>query len=156
VIVHRVIKARYASTPLSTDGARRLGGRWNSPGVPALYGADSLALAALEVFVHLQPNARHVHHVAVRLRLPERPGVSEWSASDLPPGWKTLEGNAQCRAQGDDWLRAAGGLALRVPSVIVPAECTVILNPSHPGWERVQVEAVHPFAFDPRLWKDAR
>ena len=153
MIVHRVIKARYAHAPLSAEGARQVGGRWNSPGVAALYCADSLALAALEVFVHLQPNARHVRHVAIRLRVPDRFGIREWAPHDLPAGWKTLQGDPECHAQGDRWLRSARELALLVPSVVVPSERDVILNPSHPGWKRVRVEAIEAFTFDARLWK---
>lgn len=153
MIVHRVIKARYVPTPLSTDGARQVGGRWNSPGVAALYCADSLALAALEVFVHLQPNARHVRHVAVRLQVPDRFGRRVWAAHDLPVAWRTLQGDPECRAQGDRWLRSLGEIALLVPSVVVPNEHTVVLNPAHPGWTHVRVDAIETFAFDARLWK---
>jgi len=44
---------RRPHADLSGEGARRLGGRWNSPGRPLIYLAEHPALAALEVRLHL-------------------------------------------------------------------------------------------------------
>ena len=38
---------------MSGEGARLFGGQWNSPGVRAVYLGDSLALAGMELLVHL-------------------------------------------------------------------------------------------------------
>ena len=50
---YRLAKARYADTALDGSGAKAHGGRWNSKGVPMVYASDSIALAALELLVHL-------------------------------------------------------------------------------------------------------
>ena len=52
---YRLVKKRYADDPLSPQGAKLYGGRWNSKGNGAVYAADSVALAVLEVLVHLLP-----------------------------------------------------------------------------------------------------
>ncbi|MHB8148190.1 MAG: RES domain-containing protein, partial [Vulcanimicrobiaceae bacterium] len=39
---------KHEATALSGEGARLYGGRWNTPGVAALYASSSLALALLE------------------------------------------------------------------------------------------------------------
>ena len=64
---------------------------------------------------------------------------------------------------GDDWLKASeangangankvgGQLALRVPSVIMPAESNILLNPLHPQFSEIEVSATQNFSFDPRL-----
>ena len=52
--VYRVAKARHAHNPqtmLSGEGAREWGGRFNSPGVRAVYYASTLSLAALKILV---------------------------------------------------------------------------------------------------------
>ena len=49
--VYRVCRARYAR--LDGEGARRAGGRWNSPGRTVVYMAESVALAVLENLVHM-------------------------------------------------------------------------------------------------------
>lgn len=60
---------------LSGEGTKRNGGRWNSPGRPAVYCASSLALAALEVFVNLPRDKRRKGRVpaqrAVEYDLPD-------------------------------------------------------------------------------------
>ena len=50
----RICKTRHLATALSGEGARLNGGRWNSPGLPAVYTSSSLSLATLEVLVHLE------------------------------------------------------------------------------------------------------
>jgi RES domain-containing protein len=49
----RIIKAQHAHRAFDGEGARLAGGRWNKIGIPMIYTADSLALAALEIMVHL-------------------------------------------------------------------------------------------------------
>ena len=49
--VYRVCRARYAR--LDGEGARRVGGRWNSAGRAVVYMAESIALAVLENLVHM-------------------------------------------------------------------------------------------------------
>jgi RES domain-containing protein len=49
--VYRVCRARYAR--LDGEGARLVGGRWNSPGSAVVYMAERVALAVLENLVHM-------------------------------------------------------------------------------------------------------
>ncbi len=49
--VWRICRRPFAD--LSGEGARLYGGRWNSPGRPLIYAAETAALAVLEVRVHL-------------------------------------------------------------------------------------------------------
>ena len=52
-MAYRLVKERFMDAPLSTEGARRYGGRWNPPGVGILYTSASPELALLEQLVHL-------------------------------------------------------------------------------------------------------
>jgi len=49
----RIIKAQHAHRAFDGEGARLAGSLWNKIGIPMVYTADSLALAALEILVHL-------------------------------------------------------------------------------------------------------
>src|ERR1700736_5127134 len=49
----RIVKARHAATAFDGEGARLLGGRWNSPGTRMIYTSATGALAALEMLGHL-------------------------------------------------------------------------------------------------------
>src|SRR5450830_1170676 len=49
--VWRLVKTVYQPTAWDGEGARRYGGRWNSPGAAVVYAAEHLSLACLEVLV---------------------------------------------------------------------------------------------------------
>jgi RES domain-containing protein len=109
-----------------------------------VYAADHPALALLEVRVHLDlpPGLLPADYVMMRLARPD-PAESLPTVPEDP------------RATGDAWLAAARGAVLRVPSVLVPSAANLLLNPTHPGAAAARIEAVEPFAFDPRLWLGA-
>jgi RES domain-containing protein len=143
----RVTRRPYAD--LSGEGARRVGGRWNSPGRPALYLAESRALAVLEVLVHLDLDAQLVPTdyviMTVDFTAPaEAPGWMEDGPS-LPPS------DADCRAIGDAFLGLGRSFVLRVPSILVPRASNFVVNPAHGLIGQVKIEPLEPFAFDRRL-----
>jgi RES domain-containing protein len=143
----RLCRRPYAD--LSGEGARILGGRWNSPGRPVVYFAEHPALAALEVRVHLDlpfellPN----DYVLMRVALPDRliAGIDE-------PRGETMSGG-QTVTTGDAWLAEGQSAALRVPSVLMPNAWNILLNPRHPDAALASVDGIQPFHFDPRLWQ---
>lgn len=53
MLVYRLIKERFLASPLSVEGSRRWGGRWNPPGSGVLYTSASPELTLLEQLVHL-------------------------------------------------------------------------------------------------------
>ena len=63
--VWRIVKAKYADTAFSGEGASRAGGRWSRRGEGVVYTGGRLSLAALELLVHLNPP---VHFELVALR----------------------------------------------------------------------------------------
>ncbi|AHG93563.1 RES domain protein (plasmid) [Gemmatirosa kalamazoonensis] len=156
--------------PLSGEGARRHGGRWTSPGRPAVYLASQLPLAVLEVLAHVDRDTLPLDLTAFAVDVDDALGAPDgWGPAEppaLPDGWRAVAQPTACRAVGDAWLAipaAARGALLRVPTAVLPdwaehagagvAEgcwCAV-LDPLHPDAARVTVAEHHPFAFDPRL-----
>lgn len=55
MLVYRLYKSTYIRDPLSAEGARRAGGRWNPKGIPILYTSATPELALLEIIAHLNP-----------------------------------------------------------------------------------------------------
>jgi len=49
----RMSRRKYWPTAFNGEGSRKEGGRWNSGGVPAVYLADTFALAQLETLVNV-------------------------------------------------------------------------------------------------------
>jgi RES domain-containing protein len=149
--MHRLVKARHAATALDGEGARRVGGRWNPPGSPVVYGASSLSLAVLELLVHVDPEAMPDDLVALRVEIPEDLPSLRLRPDELPADWRLDRGRAGLRALGLRWLQEAASAVLVVPSVIVPEEDNLLVNPGHPDAARIRIAGQRPFHLDARL-----
>ena len=145
----RLVKTRHLDRVLSGEGAARSGGRWNSPGLKAVYAADSLALAALEILVRIDRAERGLRFSAVPIEMDDRQIVS--LDQRLPAGWRASPAPKITQTIGDAWLRAGSALALRLPSAVVPEEFIYLLNPEHRGFPRILPGPARRFEFDPRL-----
>ena len=145
MILYRLARAPFRA--LDGEGARRFGGRWTSPGRPAIYAAASAGLAVLEVLVHLDlpPDLIPRDYRLLRIELP-----ADAPAETLA---RAPADDRDRRRLGDGFLERGEALALRVPSVIVPGEHNAILNPRHRAMGGVRLVADHPFQFDPRLFR---
>jgi RES domain-containing protein len=151
--IWRICKARFADEAFSGMGARRFGGRWNTPGVPMVYASSSLALAALELFVHLEPGQAPDDLVYISATLPEGEPAHTLQSADLPPAWWTDDVLDTTRKLGDAWIAAHSSLALLVPSVPIHAEWNVLVNPLHPRLSELQIDPPQPFVFDARMFQ---
>jgi RES domain-containing protein len=150
--VVRLLKARHAASALDGEGARKAGGRWNAPGVPVVYCATSLSLAVLELLVPVDALDLPDDLLALQVELPEDLPTERLLPGDLPSNWRQEAGRAALRGLGAAWLKAGSSAALFVPSVVVPAEWNLLINPRHPGAARIRVADQAPFTLDPRLY----
>jgi hypothetical protein len=48
-------------------------------------------------------------------------------------------------------VKEARSTVLETPSVIIPEEPNSLLNPAHPGFQKISFGKVKPFIFDQRL-----
>ena len=144
--------SRTVDDMLSGEGALRFGGRWNSPGRRAVYLGGSLALASLELLVHLRvPDVLRTYR-KLRVRIPERL-VSEVDERGLPAGWAMPGLHPVTQEIGDQWLGSGGSAVFRVPSAVVDGERNYILNPIHPGFAEIEAGGIEDFRFDARIAK---
>lgn len=120
-------------------------------GTALAYAASSISLAALEYLVHVDPDLVPDDLVVLELQLPDAAPTDIWAVGDLPPDWRATSAPASCHALGDAWVARAESLVLRAPSVLIPTEQNVLLNPAHAAMRDVRVVSVTPFQFDPRL-----
>jgi RES domain-containing protein len=150
--IWRICRARFAGEAFSGFGARRFGGRWNSPGVPMVYASSSLALAAIELFVHLEPNLQPGDLVSIAATLPKAEPAQRLTLDKLPPAWWT-DDFEPLRAIGDAWIRDKSCLALEVPSAALRTEWNVLVNPLHPAIAEIKIEEPQPFHFDARMFR---
>jgi RES domain-containing protein len=151
-LVWRLARPEFAEQ-LDGGGSGLEGGRWNPAGVLALYTSEHLSMSVLEVYVHLPPQMRDVLPVltAVQISVPDSAGTTRVTTERLTELLATADPLAACRAIGAAWIGRSVDLALQVPSVIVPEETNLVLNPTHPQMREVRIVSARPFHFDPRL-----
>jgi RES domain-containing protein len=153
MIAYRIADARH--TIFDATGAARHGGRWNSPGVPAIYAAETFALALLEILVHANTTHPPKNHAVVTITVPDdlrietvqKIQIKNWDAPNM----------VASRVFGDAWLREKRGAVLRVPSVITgDREHNLIFNPAHQDFARVKASGPETVLWDERLLRMAQ
>lgn len=149
IVGWRVTKTRHV--PFDGTGAQLMGARWNSPGRPVIYSADTFAGALLELLAHaVRPRTLPGPHHAVRIEVPD--AVAETLDPAGLPGWDERDAAAALEF-GDRWLRERRSAALVVPAVTArPVGRNVLINPEHPDVRAIAVSAPFPVPWDERLF----
>jgi len=147
--VFRICRAAFKA--LNGEGARLWGGRWNSPGSPVVYTSGTLALAAIEYLIHIDPSDVPGDLLALTIEFPDALAISSVDIADLPVGWEQPTDLVACQAIGDGWIKASTSPVLRVPSAAVREEFNYLLNPRHASAGDFANVAERPFGYDPRL-----
>lgn len=143
----RIARRTRAEDAFTGEGARLYGGRWNSPGTALVYASDSLALAALESFLRINPQLP-TDHVCFEITFDS--AITE--TLDHPPeGWNRYPAPPIAQRIGDEWARERRSAVLSTPSVVIPSQRNYLLNPKHPDFSRITIGPMRPFPFDPRL-----
>jgi RES domain-containing protein len=147
--IWRITASRHIDTVFSGIGGLYASGRWHPQGYKISYTSESLALASLEVFVHLE--AIDIPLACVSAIVPESTPILEMK--DLPSDWQNVSAYPILQEIGRKWLRAMEYPVLKVPSAIIPVEFNYLINPEHPDLN-LEVERVLMFEFDRRMWKN--
>jgi len=146
----RIAKQAHALDRQGT-GARLSGGRWNSPGIPAIYAGLSPEISAMEKLVHTGDMLPGDLVLSV-IELPDDHRLYlRYSVEALPAGWDALPSSTAAMAIGDKFLFDGAHLGLVVPSAVMPEAFNVVLNPNHPAFSAVTITVVRVFEFDSRL-----
>ena len=148
----RIVKARHAAAAFSGDGARKAGGRWNSPGTAVVYTSDSASLAMLEMLVHLQSQDVLKRYVLIEVKFDESL-VEAVDLKVLAKTWRRSPPPLAAQRVGDTWVASGSSTVLRIPSVIVPNQWNYLLNPAHADFASIVIGPRQPARFDPRLLK---
>ena len=143
----------YGADDLSGKGAEKTGGRWNRKGTPLVYASSSIALACLETLVHLAGGfPLPLNRYLVQITLPPtawrnrvllgRTAHVGWDAE--PPGMVSMD-------WGTQWANSGKSLLAVVPSVVVPEESNILINPTHAGSSGLSVRKLRQWRYDLRL-----
>ncbi len=142
----------YSASDLSGRGAEASGGRWNRRGTPLVYCSTSRALACLETVVHLGAGSLPLNRYLVEILAPE----SEWEARAVferrrNAGWDAEPAGLVSLDWGSAWAAGATTLLAEVPSVVVPEESNILVNPRHRGVASLRARKLRRWSYDARL-----
>lgn len=145
--VYRLTRKPYAN--LSGAGGLQATGRWHGQPAPIVYSSASRALALLEVLVHLDvPYQALPDDYVVQAVDATTDSIETVTRPDIEPGGRA----ADPAAFGLAWLQARRTALLRVPSVVVPPECNILINPAHPDVPSFASEMETDVQLDVRLF----
>lgn len=148
----RIVKPCHVADAFSGEGARLYGGRWNSIGTSMAYAAESKALAALEILVHMDDSLLMNEYLCIPVQFDMRL-VRNFDWRTLPENWRETPISWPTQCIGDAWVAGTESVVLKVPSVLIPGEGNYLINPKHSGFGKLKIGAPEPFEFDPRLLK---
>ena len=148
----RIVTRARASSAFDGIGAKYNGGRWNPVGTPVVYTSGSLALAAMEMLVHLESEELLGRYMAIPVSIPPHL-IENVAAGDLPPDWRDDPIPRSSQALGARWAKSAKTTVLAVPSTVIPQEFNYLLNPEHPAFEEIAIGQPTAFIYDSRLLK---
>jgi RES domain-containing protein len=135
---------------LSGTGAEMYGGRWNSKGIKAIYCAEHISLALLEILVNISKddlNPKLDFHL-LEFVLQEE-WISTLEPNKLKKNWSLDYEYTQYI--GDQFLLSNHNLALRIPSAVVPEEYNLLVNPKHVLSSKFKPKKSRPYKLDSRL-----
>ena len=117
-----------------------------------VYASVSRALACLETLVHLGAGGLPLNRYLVEVRIPQ----PIWRARELFDaargiGWDAVPPGRVSMNWGTNWANGHQSLVAEVPSIVVPEEANILLNPRHPSMSTVQVVKVRRWTYDARL-----
>jgi RES domain-containing protein len=148
--VWRISKPGHGKASPNGTGAHR----WNSPGTPIIYAAESRALAVLEMLCHLEGRELLNPYVLIEIGI-EESLIRNVARSSLPENWRFDPSPQELKRIGDEWIRKAECPVLRVPSALLPDEHNFLLNTEHRDFHRLNFGEPVPFRFDSSLIKTA-
>ena len=142
----------YEAHDLSGKGAEKSGGRWNRVGIPVVYCSETRALACLETLVHLARHPLPLNRYLVKITVP----AAAWASAITLDGSSLIGWDAEPAGKasldwGSTWLAGTASLLARVPSVVVPEEFNVLINPRHKDRALLAATKVRKWLYDSRF-----
>jgi len=150
MIVYRISNSAY-SDDISGTGAKLVGSRWNSKGVPVLYTAQHISLSVLEMLVNTNFKDYSIALDLMYIKFPDQQTAATIDLSNLKNNWK--EDFDYTRYMGDEFFKQKKSLILRVPSAVINEEYNYLANPLHPDFKKIKIIKIKSFWPDERLFK---
>ncbi|MCK5824537.1 MAG: RES family NAD+ phosphorylase [Ichthyobacteriaceae bacterium] len=149
--VYRISTQLFAEE-LSGVGAALFGNRWNTKGTEMIYTAESRALAAFEVLVHLPLPTLPDNFKMIEIDIPDHVKID--GVFDLPDNWNNNINIKQTEKIGDKFILNNEYCLLKVPSAAVKGDYNYLINPFHEDFSSIRIRIIENFFFDERLFPE--
>ena len=151
MFVYRISNKKYSA--LDGQGGLYGRGRWHQKGSLIVYTSEHASLAAWEKLVHVTSLENLPENLLlIKIEIPEIAKIQTVPQKILVKGWNSFPFVPETIEYGTSFLRSRRFLALKVPSVVIPEEFNIILNPLHPDFHDCKVVSKIPFLFDKRIY----
>ena len=102
--------------------------------------------------VHLAVGDLPLNRYLVYVEVPDE----LWSAAIIfnprdHVGWDAIPAGMVSLDAGDSWAKAMTSALMLAPSVIVPEEVNILINPAHRGTGQIRANKVRRWTYDARL-----
>jgi RES domain-containing protein len=127
-----------AENVFSGDGGLYVAGRWNHKGTKAIYCSQSISLCTLEWLSHNGLSVSGFKYHKFSIDVPDEL-IIRYNMSDLPQGWNTSPSPNVNRNFAEKYFYSPNDyLAMSIPSVMVPEELNLVINPLHASFIKVK------------------
>lgn len=113
-------------------------------------------MACLETLVHTVSGALPLNRILVRIDVPDDVWDAATAFDPNDPsnvGWDVEPAGMVTINAGTAWANGCISALLAVPSVVVPEETNVLINPAHADAAKIKATKVRKWTYDPRLKK---
>jgi RES domain-containing protein len=148
MIIYRLAIEKF-SRDISGTGAKLMGGRWNTPGLPVLYTTGNISLSVLEILVNTERQFIPHTYQLLKLNIPDNAVYTTIVKEKLKEEWK--DDFEYTQWIGSEFLRLKKVLMLKVPSAVIDEENNFLFNPEHPDFKKLKILSINNFQFDKRL-----
>jgi RES domain-containing protein len=115
----------------SGDGGLYVAGRWNHKGIKAIYCSQSISLCTLEWLSHNGLSVSGFSYYKFSIEIPDEL-IVKYTIPDLPKEWKnTPSPDSNRDFARKNFYEPGEFLAMAIPSVMVPEEFNLVINPLH-------------------------
>ena len=151
VTAWRIVRPEFAADAFSGDGAVENAGRWHSAGTRVVYVSEYVALATLEVFVHMRKRRILPTYAIIRCSIPDTL-IETVDISQLPVNWYESPAPPELQKIGDLWSQSRRSAVLKVPAAVTQLEFNFLLNPAHADFHLIEIGDPQTYRFDLRLF----
>ena len=122
----------------SGEGGLYVAGRWNQKGTKAIYCSQSISLCTLEWLSHNGLSVSGFSYHKFSIEIPDDL-ILKYAISDLSKEWcNTPSPNSNREFAGKNFFSLNEYVAMAIPSVMVPEEFNLVINPLHVSFEEIK------------------